>query len=135
MIENGLQILTTISVTAEMFQKHDYSEAFSILQSVDARYIALLGSPDFTTDFYVLANNYSLISPRIVWFGLNTPIPETTSLTEAYGPDAVNLMQGFVYPNPDFPDSTSPSVQKITETWSLLSEIDPRYCNRQKYWY
>ncbi|KAJ3329114.1 hypothetical protein HDU76_008579 [Blyttiomyces sp. JEL0837] len=126
-VEAGIQVLTKVTITAWMLQSHDYDLPYRTLKSSDARYILLFANQDTTTDFYIRAGNMSLISPKHVWFGFGLPIPEIGDITEIYGPDSVNLMQGYISTEQSSPDPDSPATRRFDSIWKSLMNTSPRF--------
>ncbi|KAJ3329119.1 hypothetical protein HDU76_008584 [Blyttiomyces sp. JEL0837] len=125
--DESITILTKITVTASMLADHAYDQAFLTLLDVDARYIFIAADITTTADFYYFAANYSLIGPKYVWLGVNTPVGDGRDLTAYYGPKVRDLVEGYVagYDATNVTD-TAPMTNWDT-TWNKLMEESPIY--------
>ncbi|KAJ3322009.1 hypothetical protein HDU76_013973 [Blyttiomyces sp. JEL0837] len=124
-IEAGIKIVTKVALTYSMVDSHDYEQAYNTLLSADARYIFITADSNSVADFYYRAGNFSLISPKHVWMGNNGPLTlDGSNITDTYGKQAADLVNGFIVCNLDFESDSAPNKAKYLETQKFLRKTD-----------
>ncbi|KAJ3268216.1 hypothetical protein HDU76_011481 [Blyttiomyces sp. JEL0837] len=111
----GIDIVTKVRLNPSTIVTSDFDLSYKTLRAVDARYIVIIASAALTADFYYKSNNYSLIAANIVWIGWNVPWPNREITDEE-----TELLQGFIFPNPDDPSFSSPPIVKFGEAYQSI---------------
>ncbi|KAJ3320538.1 hypothetical protein HDU76_000272 [Blyttiomyces sp. JEL0837] len=104
----NIQILTDIFLPADVVQRKDFNGTYQTIKSVDA-------------------SAMGLISPKIVWYTWNPPMPDDNDLVGAFGPNAINLYQGIMNCAQDSIDLTASNIQSFNDTWNRLGSYNPRF--------
>ncbi|KAJ3327784.1 hypothetical protein HDU76_011143 [Blyttiomyces sp. JEL0837] len=111
LLAQGISILTSIYLSTEAYEKHEYTQAYATIKEVDA-------------------SDYSLIGPRIVWGGLNLPFPDSGTVSDVYGPNAESLVEGYLYVvSPRYYGYNTPNGEKFWQKWLDVIASNPRLQN------
>ncbi|KAJ3301699.1 hypothetical protein HDU76_005671 [Blyttiomyces sp. JEL0837] len=122
--KQGIKLITKVSLTPSMVLTSDYSLSYNILKAADARYILIMADADSISDYYYNSAAYDLINPKILWFGLSGPVPNSADVIGPYGEIAISEFQGFVVSSSDVMDEGGPLLQKFNQSWMEQTAVN-----------